>query len=125
MTENDPLPKKNPPFPSSIFRERSKQIITVISYLLGYYSDQWVDEAIIGFMSIFSTDSKTSIVFNFIKFIADSIYEQFFKFPTDEVLKYAFLLVYLFLYSQGDKFKFHYRNWMRKEIKNKLFSGLH
>ena len=35
MTENDPLPKKNPPFPASIFPERSKQIITHISYLLG------------------------------------------------------------------------------------------
>ena len=40
MTKNYPLPKKNPPFPSSIFLERSKHIITVISYLLGYYSDQ-------------------------------------------------------------------------------------
>ena len=55
MTENAPLPKKNPLFRSSIFPERDKKIITVISYLLGYYSDQWVDEVVIGLMSIFST----------------------------------------------------------------------
>lgn len=35
LTEDAPLPKKSPPYPSSIFPERAKQIITVISYLLG------------------------------------------------------------------------------------------
>ena len=101
-----PLPKKNPPFPSSIFPKRAKKIIKVISYRLVYYLDKWVYEASIGFMSIFSTDSKPSIIFIFSQFIADSIHEKFVKFPTEEVFKYASVLVYLFLYSQGDKFKF-------------------
>ena len=39
LTEDALLPKKYPPYPSSIFLERAKKIITVISYLLGYYSD--------------------------------------------------------------------------------------
>lgn len=82
-----PLPKKNPPYPSSIFPERGKKIITVISYLLGYYSDQWVDEDIIGFLSIFSIDYKPSILFNFSEFLADSIHEQFVKFQIEEVFK--------------------------------------
>ena len=106
MTENDPLPKKNPPFPSSIFPERSKLIITFISYLIDYYSYQWVHEAIIEFMSIFFIDSKPSIIFNFSQFIADSIHEKLVKFPTEEVFKYASVLVYLFLYSHGGKFNF-------------------
>ena len=55
----------------------------MISYLLGYYSDQWVDEPILGFLSIFSTNNKPSIVFNFIQFLADNIHEQFIKFPTE------------------------------------------
>lgn len=75
LTEDAPLPKKHPPYPSSIFPESAKKIITVISYLLGCYSDQWVDEAIIGFMSIFSADSKPSNMFNFSQFLADSIRE--------------------------------------------------
>ena len=57
-------------------------------------------------MSIFSTDSKPSIIYNFRQFIADSIHENFVKFPTKEVFKYAYVLVYLFLYFQGEKFKF-------------------
>jgi len=40
LTEDAPLPKKSLPYASSIFLERLKQIITVISYLLGYYSDE-------------------------------------------------------------------------------------
>ena len=71
LREDASLPKKNPPYPSSIFTDKAKQIITVFSYLLGYYSDQWVDEAIIGFLSIFSADSKPSIMFNFSQFLAD------------------------------------------------------
>lgn len=106
LTEDAPLPKKNPPYPSSIFLERAKKILTFISYLLGYYLDQWVDEAIIGFLSIFSIDSKPSILFNFSQFLADSIHEQFAKFQIKEVFKYASLLVYMFLYFQGDKLKF-------------------
>jgi len=104
LTEDAPLPKKNPPYPSSIFLERAKKIITVIS-LLGYYSDQWVDEAIIGFLSIFSTDSKPSVLFNFSQFLTDSIHEQFVKFQTEEVFKYTFVLIYMFLYFQGDNLK--------------------
>jgi len=39
LTEDVSLPRKNPPYPSFIFLERAKKIITTISYLLGYYSD--------------------------------------------------------------------------------------
>jgi len=102
LTQDTPLPKKTPPYPSSIFPKRAKKIITVISYLLGYYSDQWVDEAIVGFISIFSVDSKPSIMFNFKQFLADSIHEKFIKFHTEEVFKYASMLVYMFLYFQGE-----------------------
>jgi len=35
---NAQLPKKNPPYPSSIFPNQAKQIISMISYILGYYS---------------------------------------------------------------------------------------
>ena len=83
LPENAQLPKKNPPYPSSIFLDQAKQIISIISYIWGYYSDQWVDEPILGFLSILSTDSKPSIVFNFSQFFVDIINQQFMKFPTE------------------------------------------
>lgn len=35
LTEDASLPKKNPLYPSFIFPERAKKIITIISYLVG------------------------------------------------------------------------------------------
>ena len=75
LPENAQLPKKNFPYPSFISPHQAKQIISIISYILGYYSDQWVDEPILGFLSIFSTDSKPSILFNFCQFLAHNIHE--------------------------------------------------
>jgi hypothetical protein len=55
LPEYAQLPKKNPPYPSTIFYVRENQIISTLYYMLGYFSDEWVDEPILGFMSIFST----------------------------------------------------------------------
>ena len=40
METNAPMPIKNPPYPTSTFPERTKKIVIVLSYLLGYHSDQ-------------------------------------------------------------------------------------
>ena len=53
LAVDSPISKRNPPYDSYIFLDRTKQITTILSYLLGYYYDQYVDEAIIGFLSIF------------------------------------------------------------------------
>lgn len=73
---------------------------------MGYYSDQWVDEPILGFPSIFSIDSKPSILFNFSQFLDDNIHEQFLKFRTEQVFNYTSILIYMFLYYQIDMFNF-------------------
>jgi len=79
----------------------TRHITTILSYLLGYHSDQSVNEAILGFLSMFSSHSKPTIIYDFSHFIAETIHEQFVKFNTEEVFKYASVLVYLFIYFQG------------------------
>lgn len=81
----------------------TKQIISIISCLLGYQSNQWVDEAFIGFFSIFSIGEKTSIIFNYSEFLADAIHEEFLKFSIEGNFKYDLVLVFLFLYHQTNK----------------------
>lgn len=39
LPKNVQLPKTNPPYQSSMFPEMTKQIISIVSCLLGYYSD--------------------------------------------------------------------------------------
>jgi hypothetical protein len=59
------LPKKNPPYNSSILLVKVNQVISSLCCLLRYYSDEWVDEPILGFLSIFSTKEKATTQFNF------------------------------------------------------------
>jgi hypothetical protein len=68
--------------------------------------DQWVDEPILGFLSIFSTDEKPTTQFDFGTFLADNIHEQFMNFGIEGMFKYSSILVYMFIYFQVDKFSF-------------------
>lgn len=101
LPENAQLPKKNPSYPSSIFPNQAKQIIYILSHILGYHSNQWVDEPILGFLSTLSTENKASTIFNFSEFLADNIHEQFIKFPIEQVFSYTSILVYMFIYYQS------------------------
>jgi len=88
-----------------MFPEGTKQIISSISYILSYHSDLWVDEAIVGFLSIFTTGEKP-IIFNYSQFIAEAMHDQFVKFSTKGASKYSSILVHMFIYQQADKFPF-------------------
>jgi len=52
------FPSTNPPYPTSMFSIKGNQVISSLCALLGYYSDQWVDEPILGFLSIFSANEN-------------------------------------------------------------------
>jgi hypothetical protein len=69
------FPSTNPPYPFSMFSTKGNQIISSLCALLGYYSDQWVDEPILGFLSIFSTDENPTTQFDFSTFLVDNIHE--------------------------------------------------
>jgi hypothetical protein len=106
LPENYQLPKKNPPYHSSIFSVKGNQIIPSLCCLLGYYSDEWVDEPIMGFLSIFSTEEKDTTQFDYSQFLADNIHEYLFKFSTVGMFRYSSILVYMFLFFQADKLSF-------------------
>ena len=65
LLEDAQLPKNNPPYPSSIFSVKGNQILSTLCFLLGYCSDEWVDEPILGFMFIFSTEEKATTQFEY------------------------------------------------------------
>jgi hypothetical protein len=106
LPENAQLPKKNPPYHSSIFSVKGNQVISSLCCLLGYYSDEWIDEPILGFLSIFSTKEKATTQFNFSQFLADNIHEKLFKFSTEGMFRYSSILAYMFIFFQAEKFSF-------------------
>jgi hypothetical protein len=103
----------NPPYPYSMFLTKGNQIILSLCALLGYYLDQWVDEPILGFLSIFSIDEKPTTQFNFSMFLVNNIHKQFVNFVTEGMFWYSSVLTYLFVFFQADKFAFSMQNMDR------------
>lgn len=92
------LPKKNPPYLASMFLERAKHIISLIYCLLGYQSNQWVDEAILGYLSIFSKERKLAFMYSYNQFLAEAMHEKLMNITTEVVFKYSSILFHMFIF---------------------------
>jgi hypothetical protein len=106
LPQDAQLPKKNPPYHSSLFSEKGNQVISSLCCLLGYYSDEWVDEPILGFLSIFSAEEKATIQFDYNTFLAENIHDQLSKFATEGMFWYSSILAYMFTFFQAERFSF-------------------
>jgi hypothetical protein len=89
-----------------MFSTKENQIISSLCALLGYYSDQWLDEPILGFLSIFSNDEQPTTQFYYSTFLDNNIHEQFVNFATEGMFRYSSILAYMFVYFQADMFNF-------------------
>ena len=98
------LPKVNPPYDTFDFPEGSRQIISMLSFILGYVNDEFIDASILRFLSTLSPEQQPELVFDISKFIADNIHYQLIKLPDEEVFRYKSYLLHLFLFSQADNF---------------------
>lgn len=103
ITEECHTPKDIPPYGFAIFSETVRRIITMISSIIGFTSDKFVDEIIMAFLSIFTPSQPPSIMYDYTQFIADKMHEQITRFPTERVFKYSLVFFYMFLYYQTNK----------------------
>jgi hypothetical protein len=111
LPQDAQFPKKNPPYHSSMFSEKGNQIISSLCCLLSYFSDEWVDEPILGFLSIFFAEEKATTQFDYNSFLDENMHEQLFKFPIEGMFRYSSILAYMFIFFQADKFSFpHAKN---------------
>lgn len=68
-------PNDSPPYVATIFSERGKQIITMLSCILGYTIDEHVDEVVMAFLSILSPSKPPTNIYNYVQFITDRMHE--------------------------------------------------
>ena len=74
------------------------------------YLSYWVTslmssiESILGFLSTLSLGKPPAMIFDYARFIADSIHHQLTKFPTEGVFRYSYYLFNFLLFSQVDQF---------------------
>ena len=98
------IPKLNPPYSSAKFSERTRHIISRLSFILGYFTYEHVDVAVLHLLFTFTLGQPPATIFNFSQYIADSIHEKLFKMPSEGVFKYSSFLFHMFLYFQSDNF---------------------
>lgn len=87
ILEEAHIPTDSPPYSATIFSERARQIVTMLSCILGYTTDQHVDEHILAFLSIFFPGKPRAIVFTFAQFLVDRMHDQLIRLPNERVFK--------------------------------------
>ena len=76
----------------------------MLSFILGYFTDGFTDESILGFLPTLSPGQPPALIFYYATFIEDSIHHQLTKLPTEGVFRYSSYLFHLFLFFQVDNF---------------------
>lgn len=104
IIEDCHTPIDTPPYAGTIFSETGRHIITMLSCILGYTTNEHVDEVILAFLTIFTPGKPLAIMYNYAQFISDRMHEQFTRLPTKRVFKYSSVLFHMFLYYQADMF---------------------
>lgn len=104
IREEQYIPKDPPPYLWTIFCSLGRDIIDMISHILGCTTSEFVDKIIISIMSIYSLGQPPAIVFNYAKIIGDRMHHQFMRFEIERVFKYSSVLYHLFLYYQANRF---------------------
>jgi len=75
ILEESHTPTDSPPCCATIFSERKRQIVTMLSCILGYTIEEFVDEPILAFLSIFFPGKPLAAIFNFAQFLGDRIHD--------------------------------------------------
>ena len=76
----------------------------MLSFIVGYFTDGFTNESILGFLSTLSPGQPLAMVFDYAIFTADSIHHLLTKLPTEGVFRYSSYLFHLFLFFQEDNF---------------------
>ena len=69
------IPQINPPYSTSKFLEGSRHVISMLSFILGYFTDEHTDESILGFLSTFTLGQPPSVIFNYAEYIVGNIHD--------------------------------------------------
>lgn len=70
-------PKGPPPYLHTFFNETGRLIVDMISSVLGFRSNEYVDDITIVLLSIFTLGQPPTVKYDYATFIANKIHAQF------------------------------------------------
>jgi len=68
-------PQHPPPYHHAWFTEVGKFVVDMISYILGFKTNEYVDETILVFLSMFTPGQPPAVKYDYATFIDDKIHE--------------------------------------------------
>jgi len=102
----DCQPQGPPPYVHAWFTKFGKLILDMISFILGFKTSEFVDEAIFVMLPMFTPGQPPTVKYDYASFIANKINEQFINLKEKRVFKYTSFIYHLLLYYQIDSFLF-------------------
>ena len=94
-----------PPINQVYLNQLGRDIVDMISPILGYNSIEFVDQTVPVTMLMFAP-IKSPICYDYATYIADKIHEQLMNLARERVLRYTSYIYHLILYYQHEKFHF-------------------
>jgi len=99
-------PQRPPPFLQVWFNDIGKILVDMITYILGYNTNEYVDETILVMLSMFTPGKPPSVQYDYATFIANKIHEKFMNLERERVFKYTSYIYHLLVFNQPDSFPF-------------------
>jgi len=96
---------KYPPFHHVYLNQLGRDLVDMITPILGYYSTEFVDETVLVIMLMF-TLGKSPIFYDYATYISNKIHEQLMNLERERVFRYTSYIYHLILYYQHEKFPF-------------------
>ena len=96
---------KYPPISHVYLNQLGRDLVDMISPILGYNSIEFVDETVLVMMLMFAP-GKTPIFYDYATYISDKIHEQLMNLSRERVFRYTSYIYHLILYFQHEKFSF-------------------
>ena len=106
IVEDKYTPKDPPSYVAGLFSPSGRSIVDMISRVLGYTTDEYIDEFILAFRSIYTLGQPPAVIYDNAQFIANRVHEQLLRMSNERFFKYSSVFYHLFLYYQAYKFPF-------------------
>ena len=97
---------RSPPISHVYLNQLGRDLVDMISDILGYSSTEYVDETILVLLAMFSPGKSPFIWYDYATYISNKIHEQLMNLDRERVFRYTSYIYHLFLFKQYEHFLF-------------------
>ena len=100
IREEKHIPRYPPPYVATIFSPFGQDIVAMISSVLVYTTNEYIDEIVLAFMSIYTPRQAPVVIYDDAKFIAHRMHDQFLRMSNEYSNTPLFCTTFFYISSQ-------------------------